>query len=121
MLFFLFMGIFVMNLSSQVQCKEYSTSNGSLTVRLSKSNNRVKRGKYNYYKYEVTLVSRVYDKISIISFGLDNADRKKHQYVLENSPVDKTIEHMEQFTFDFLSTDGNIEASDFNVVATICR
>ena len=121
MLFFLFMGIFIMNLSSQVQCKEYSTSNGSLTVTLSRSNATVKRDKLTYYKYEVTIVSRVYDKISIVSFGLDNLDAKKYKYILENSPVNKTIEHMGYRTFEFLSTNRNIEASDFNVVATICR
>lgn len=120
-LFCLFVGMFVVNLSSQVQCKEYSTSNGSLTVRLSKSNSKVSRDKYSYYKYEITIVSRVYDEVSVVSFGLCNADRKKSKYILEDSPVDKTIECMGRLTFDFLSTDGNIKASDFNVVATICR
>jgi|GEM_PF-5040251 len=115
------MGIFVMNLASQVQCKEYSTDNGSLTVRLSGPNGTVKRGSTTYYKYEVTIVSRVYDRISIVSFGLGNLDAKKHKYILENSPVDKAIEHMGSLKFEFLAIKKDMKASDFNVVATICR
>ena len=121
-LFFLFVSVLgAMNLTSQVQCKNYSTANKSLTVRLSKADNKVKRDGTKYYSYEITIVSRVNDAISVVSFVLDNANRKKYKYVVENSPVDKVIEKMGSFKFTFLSTDGNIKASDFSITATICE
>lgn len=120
-LFVLFMSVFVMNLASQEQCKAYSTDNRSLRVRLSKSKSQIKRDKVNYYKYEVTILSKVDRRLRIESFGLDSGNTKKYKYILENSPVDKVIESMGEFKFDFLSTDGNITASDFNVVAEICE
>ena len=52
---------------------------------------------------------------------LDNGTTKKCKYILENSPVNKMIERMELVTFYFLSIGGNIKASDFDVVATICK